>query len=257
MIKKMKCLLLTVLLFMGTTTIINAQDDSSYEMWESIMLTPDNTKLKVLSENMRAHNLKYHAKGSKHEAVVYNITSGPHSGKLVWEMGPMKFSDLDSRPAEGGHDEDWRDNVMPYVKKLGSVEYWKQMEDLSNVGMLDDDNSKYPILYLRYFEVAKNHGYTIPHLLKQMSDAVKAMEGENPWGIYDNQLRQGYDIGRHISWVSFFKNWTDFDKDGDFKEAFLKVNGENSWDAYIRGLDDTFSNSWDEIWVYSKELSGH
>jgi len=257
MIKKMKCLILTALLVFGASTFSIAQDDSSYEMWETIILTPDNTKLKVLGENMRAHNQKYHAKGSAHEAVVYNITTGPNSNKLIWEMGPITFSDLDTRPAEGGHDEDWRDNIMPNIKKLGTVEYWKTMEDLSNVDMLDSDNSKYPILYLRYYEVAKNHGYTIPHLLKQMSEAVKGMEGENPWGLYDNEFRQGYDIGRHIAWVGFFKNWTEFDEDGGFKEAFLKVHGENSWDAYIKGLDDTFSNSWDEIWVYNKELSGH
>ena len=59
MIKKMKCLLLTLLLFIGTLAISNAQDDDSYKMWESIMLTPDNKNLKVLSENMRTHNQKY------------------------------------------------------------------------------------------------------------------------------------------------------------------------------------------------------
>jgi hypothetical protein len=258
MIKKMKCLILTALLVFGASTFSIAQDDSSsYSMWESIMLTPDNTKLKVLGDNMRAHNQKYHAKGSAHEAVVYNITTGPNSGKLLWEMGPITFSDLDARPAEGGHDEDWRDNIMPYIKKMNTAEYWKQMDDLSNVGTLDDDNSKYPILYVRYFEVARDHGYTIPHLLKQMSDAVKGMDGDNPWGLYDNQFRQGYDIGRHIAWVSFLKNWAEFDEDNNFKDAFLKANGDKSWDAYLKGLDDTFSNSWDEVWVYNKELSGH
>ena len=258
MIKKMKSLLMTALIVFGALTISSAQDDdSSYQMWESIILTPNNLNLKVLSENMRAHNQKYHAKGSNHEATVFNITSGPNSGKIVWEMGPITFSDLDVRPAEGGHDEDWRDNVMPYIKKMGTIEYWKQMDDLSNVSMLDGDQSKHPILYLRYFEVANGHGYTIPHLLKQMSEAVKAMDGENPWGLYDNQLRQGLDIGRHIAWVSFLKNWAEFDNDNSFKDAFKKVHGDNSWDAYLKGMEDTFSNSWDEIWVYDKELSGH
>lgn len=250
--------MITCLIIFGATSINFAQDDdSSYQMWESIVLTPDNTKLKVLGENMRAHNQKYHAKGSAHEATVYSISTGPNAGKFMWEMGPLTFSDLDTRPAEEGHDEDWRDNIMPYIKKMGTVEYWKQMDKLSNVGLLDDDNSKYPILYLRYFEVAKGHGYTVQNLLKQMSAAVKAMDGENPWGLYSNEFRQGYDIGRHIAWVSFIKNWAEFDIDGNFKDAFMKANGENSWDVYLRGMDDAFSNSWDEIWVYSKELSGH
>lgn len=35
---------------------IEAQD-KEYVMWESITLSPDNTKLKVLGENMRNHNM--------------------------------------------------------------------------------------------------------------------------------------------------------------------------------------------------------
>jgi len=57
MIKKCNSLLLMVAIVFGAMLTVNAQDDSSsYEMWESIMLTPDNTKLKVLQENMRKHN---------------------------------------------------------------------------------------------------------------------------------------------------------------------------------------------------------
>ena len=83
------------------------------------------------------------------------------------------------------------------------------------------------------------------------------MEGENPWGIYTNLFRQGYEIGRHIAWVAFYKNWTEFDEDDNtFKDTFLKVHGDDSWDSYVRGMDDTFSNSWDEIWVYDKNMSG-
>ena len=66
-----------------------------------------------------------------------------------------------------------------------------------------------------------------------------------------------FDIGRHIAWVSFLKNWAEFDDDSSFKDAFIKVHGENAWDPFLKGMDDTFSNSWDEIWVYDKELSGH
>jgi hypothetical protein len=32
--------------------------------------------------------------------------------------------------------------------------------------------------------------------------------------------------------------------------------GENSWDSFTETRDDTFSNRWDEIWVYNKNLSG-
>jgi len=256
MIKKIYLFLMMVALVLGTMLTVSAQDDSSsYNMWEEITITPDNTKLKVLGENMRKHNQTYHPEGT-YKAVVYNIATGPSIGKLVWMMGPITFSNLDGRPAEGGHDDDWRDNIMPYVKKMTHGEYWKQMDDLSNVSMLDSDNSKYPILYIRFYEVEKGQGYNIDGLLKQMSETVKAMEGENPWGLYSNEFRQGYAIGRHIAWVSFHKNWAEFDDDDTFKESFINVHGEGAWQPFIKGMDDTFSDSWDEVWVYNKELSG-
>ena len=121
MIKRtISCMLLLAVAF-GTTPTIQAQE-KSYVMWESITITPDNTKLKVLSENMRKHNMAYHSEGP-YKAYVYNITTGPDIGKIVWEMGPLTYSHLDARPSEGGHDEDWRDNVMPYVKKMTNGEY--------------------------------------------------------------------------------------------------------------------------------------
>jgi len=141
MIKKCNSLLLMVAIVFGTMFTANAQDDSSYQMWESITLTPDNSKLKVLAENMRKHNQKYHKSGA-HKATVFNITTGPNAGKIVWEMGPLTFADLDTRPSVGGHDEDWRDNVDPYIKKTNTVEYWKEDTKNSNTSMLDGDNSK-------------------------------------------------------------------------------------------------------------------
>ncbi len=256
MIKKCNSLLLMVVIVFGTMLTVNAQDDSSsYAMWESIMLTPDNTKLKVLGDNMRKHNQTYHNEGA-HKATVFNISTGPNAGKFVWQMGPLMFSHLDSRPSADGHDEDWRDNIMPYIKKMHTVEYWKAYDKLNNTDMLDDDNSKYPILYIRYIEVARGHGYSVNSLLKQISATIKAMDGVNPWGFYDNQFRQGYDIGRHIASVSFLKNWAELDDDDKFKETFLRVHGDDSWDAFQRGTSDSFHNTWDEIWVYDKNMSG-
>src|SRR5210317_1558809 len=152
--KKIISLVTIVTLVLGTVFTINAQDDNaSYEMWEDMMFTPDNTKLKVLQDNIRKHNQTYH-KAGPHKATVYNIVSGPNAGKIIWEMGSLTYADLDTRPGVGGHDADWRDNVSPYIKKISTTEYWKSDKKLNNTDMLDDDNSKYPILFVRYFEVA-------------------------------------------------------------------------------------------------------
>lgn len=235
---------------------VKAQEKKSYTMWESITITPDNTKLKALGEALRKHNQQYHKSGP-YKAYVYNIVTGPNANKIVWEMGPLMYSDLDGRPSKGGHDDDWRDHVMPYVKKLESVEYWKRNDKLSNVKSLDPNKVSHSILYIRYHEVADGQGYNINRLLKQISETVKAMDGDNPWGVYYNEGWQGNRIGRHLATVSFLKKWSEMDEDGKFKETFLKVHGKNSWLPFIKSMESTFSNGWDEIWKFNPELSGH
>ncbi|OUS01009.1 hypothetical protein A9Q86_09705 [Flavobacteriales bacterium 33_180_T64] len=254
MFKKVSASLLMLVIVFGVFGTLNAQEDKDYKMWESIMLTPDKTKLKVLADNMRKHNATYHTE-DPYKATVYSISSGPNAGNIIWEMGPMMFKHNDTRPGEGGHDDDWRDNIMPYIKKMHTIEYWKQNEKLSNTSSLTENNSDHPILFIRYFEINEDHGYTMNSVFKQVSETLKSMEGDYPWGLYYNVFLQG-DLGRHVATVGFYKNWTQFDEDIKFKEAYEKLYGDNSWDDFLDTLDDTFSNRWDEIWLYNKHMSG-
>jgi len=166
----------------------------------------------------------------------------------------MMLKHNDARPGANGHDADWRDNVMPYIKEVHTVEYWSQDDKKSNTSMLGPEN-RYPILYIRYFEISDDHDYTMNNHFKQISETVKSLEGENPWGLYYNAFLQG-DLGRHVATVSFMKTWAEMDEDVKFKEAFEKLHGEKSWDTFLDTRDDTFTNRWDEIWVYNKNLSG-
>lgn len=249
-------LLLSLAMLFGTFNFLLAQDENEdYAMWETILLVPDNTKLKTLSANLRSHNQKYHKEGP-YQATVYNIVSGPDTGKLVWLMGPLMFPQLDNRPGEGAHDDDWRDNVMPYIKKVEKGEYWRGDNELSNTSMMTPNPGDYPILFTRYLKVDADHRHMVDGRLKVISETIKAMEGENPWGVYYNLFRQG-DLGRHIATVGFFKNWTDFDRDPKFKATFLKSHDDDDWYGFIRSSDQVLEDSWDEIWVYDKNLSGN
>ena len=42
----------------------------------------------------------------------------------------------------------------------------------------------HPLLYVRYFEVIKVEGHNIKTIFTQVSETIKAMEGENPWSVY-------------------------------------------------------------------------
>ena len=171
-------------------------------------------------------------------------------------MGPVTFTQLDKRPMGATHDDEWRDLIMQHVKSMTNGEYWRADDKLNNTSMLTDDASAYPLLFVRYHEVARNQLHNVNRLFKQISETVKATDGVNPWGVYFNEFRQGFTIGRHIATVSFYKNWTEFDKEDTFKKTFEKLYGENSWDEFLRSMDTTFSNSWDEVWEYNPKLSG-
>ncbi len=131
---------------------------------------------------------------------------------------------------------------MPYVKKLSHGEYWKQDMELSNTDMMDGNVGNTPILHIRFHEVAEGHGYSVDHLLDQISSTIKAMDGDNPWGVYDNQFRQGYRIGDFLATVSFLKNYAEYDEPNTFKDILIKLHGEDVWQPFIRGMADSMSN---------------
>ena len=252
MTKKVFASILMLFMIVSISFDAQAQSPEPYSMWEDIMLTPDNTKLKILQTNMAAHNKKYH-KEAPYTAQVYNIASGPNAGKIIWQMGPMMLSHNDNRPGEGGHDEDWRDNVMPYIKKMHTIEYWRQDDKLTNIEALAGDDATFPILYIRYFEVDQDHGYSMNNVFKQASETAKSMN--LPWGLYYNAFVQG-DLGRHVATVNFHKNWTSVETPQKWKESYEKLYGENTWEDFVDSIDDTFTNQWDEIWVYNPKMSG-
>ncbi len=248
------------LLLMGCSLpfFMTGQDDSdgSYLMWESIYLTPDNTKLPELSAAMKKHNQTYHREGH-YTASVYSVSTGPDVGKIVWLMGPCTYSDLDNRPSQGGHDEDWSANVMPYVKKISNAEYWKFDAKLSKMTDPSAENrDPYKIVRVRFHEVAQGQEYRVQGLLEKISKTVKALDRDTPWGIFYNEFRQGVKNGRHLAAVSFLNKWAEFDDDNNFKATYMKVHGENSWVGFVREYNEVFADSWDELRTYDPVMSG-
>ncbi len=241
----MRKLLVSVLLIIPI--LIQAQDNS-YTMFETIILNPDGKNPTKLQAEMKAHNAKFHNSGP-HTAAVWIISTGPNAGKMIWAMGPLNYADLDTRPQGDDHDNDWA-KVMAHINGIGTIEYWKRDDKLSNV--VGDPT---PMLYVRYWEVNNKYAFLVDGLLKQISATVKAMEGENPWAVWDNEMRQG-NLGRHMATVSNMKNWAEMDDDPKFMDTFKKVHGDDSWIPFLRSMGIAFKNSWDEVWTLAPEMGG-
>jgi len=232
-------------------TLVAQDEEAKSVLFESIIIEPDFKNVAALRTNMAAHNKKYHGEAGPHQSMVYNISTGPNAGKIVWMMGPLSWSDLDNRPSDDGHDEDWMGNVVSNMEGTGAVEYWELDTDLS----IPSTGEVYPLIYIRYHNIRPDQGYRVNGLLKKISATMKSMEQVKSWSLYDNQLRQG-SAGRHIASVSGMHKWAEMEDDWNFKEAFEKINGEGSITGFGKEMGDVFSDSWDEIWSYDAFMSG-
>ncbi len=228
--------------------VLYGQDDTDYVMYESIMLDPDTKKMKDFMSTMKYHNEKYH-NVDPYKVNVYNILTGPNSGKVVWMMGPCKYSDLDKRP-EGEHDTDWIENVLACTNDVHTGEYWKLKKDVS---IRSENDSPSPMVYIRYQNVNKGKVNDLDGLYKKMQTVMKSLGEE--WEVYVNEFMQGDAIGRHIAQVYPMDNWAELDEDFGFKEEYIKIHGENSWEPFMEEVNSIFSDSWDEIWARVPEMS--
>jgi hypothetical protein len=236
-----------------TFTTTQAQDDGR-SIYEYIMLTPVNSKLKTLQDNMRAHNQKYHSEGP-YQAYVFTIATGKDFGKIVWQMGPLKLADLDGRPSDNGHDDDWRDNIMPYVRHITDAEYWNTNTELSLFKDMSTESVSHPLLGVRFHNINRGKGNRLNSWLENVSKTVASMEDAAPWGIFYNMFQQG-ERGRHIATVNYFKNWTDVGNNRNFMAAYEKTHGDGSWANFMDEIDDLFSDSWDVFFQYNAHMSG-
>ncbi len=243
--KRLFVLLTLVLpLCLGAQTTDYSQDATLY-------LKPDFKHLKEFYAAMSAHNKKFHNSGP-YKATVYSVDNGEMAGWFVWDMGPCTFAQMDARPSSKEHDDDWDFNVMPYVTDMKYGEYWRKNADLSIDKTDAPDANKF---FIRYRNVNNTQEYRVDGLLKKLSATIKEMNLPYSWAVYDNMFRQG-NKGRHIAFVSPFKNWAELDKDEDFTGAYEKLYGKNTIDAFDREMSEVFSDSWDEIWITIPELGG-
>ncbi|MDH3652201.1 MAG: hypothetical protein OEQ53_21110, partial [Saprospiraceae bacterium] len=187
-------------------------------------------------------------------AIVWQVSSGPNSGKLVWMMGPCTFTDLDDRPAGDDHSSDWRDNVMSLMEDIGPIEYWRRNDDLSIVV----DGPPKPIVRVRFSNVIRGQSHRVNGMFGKIRDAIKEMEGENTWGVYLNEFQQGYETGRHFATSTGMDSWSELDEGSgtEFSEAYIKAHGAGAWSTFNQELREVFSNTWDEYWVIRPDLSG-
>lgn len=241
-----------IILLMFLIPIVGFAQDAQQEdvIYEAVLLTPDITQLDAFQDAMAEHNQTFHNEQGPYHSNVWAISTGPNAGKMIWTMGPFSsYAQLDDRPS-GDHDDHWQNVVLPTVKSVETAEFWKLDQELSN--MVEGD---YSVAFVRTHKVNNKYGFLFPDAIEKLSNAIKGLDGNPAWMVYDNEFIQG-DIGRHIATMSFHESWAGLDEEWDVSGSFEEIYSRGEWNRWLRTMDLIMEDQYDEVWVLVPELSG-
>lgn len=232
-----------------------AEESKAYTQWDTFRFTINNAKAKTFTKNMRSHIKKYHVKAPL-KAKIYEVSYGPNANELIWVMGPVSFSEMDGRSDDKKHDEDWADNINPYITSYERAEIWRNMDGLV-INNLAEDAPPTEKFIARYLTSSSNHEMAVKeYLLMQVKKTIEKIGKADYWAVMDNLFIQGNENGRHFMALSSFNSWAEMDDDWEFAKHFEEIYGENSFKAFQANYSEVFPNQWNEVISVNKEMSG-
>ncbi len=212
-----------------------------YAMFTTVEMKAVRGKEMALESAVKAHNAKYHT-ADPYKAWLEVMMTGVSSGTYVWIMGPGMFSDMDKRPNDEGHENDWNTTVDPNVLEYGSVDYWKMNDKLSFTAPNSDKNTMGEIWFI---DVEKGKWEEFNAMMEK-AVAVSKKKGDDSIHLYSNQFNDG--TGRDVALVFSFKSWSDLDIDDPFKKHYEAMHGKDSWKSFIEAWDNSISKISQNVW---------
>jgi len=235
-----------ILLLLCFTTAFSQAD---YEMYLQIMLEPRLDQISLFEKNLAEHNKKFHSDGFQ-KTSVYSVSSGSNAGKYAWVMGPLTFTDFDSKELDKDHDADWNDNVLALCSSVSDFEWWKFKDDLSYV----PEGSETGKEVFRVYDITKGQGYRFEEVLKKVVAVYKAKDYPDYFRVYYSEFNSN--SNRDVAFSSGFKTWASLDEKSTFKKDFEEVHGAGSWFTFIEEYRASYNSYEDELSMRSPHLSG-
>ncbi len=208
---------------------------------------PKSDKVAAFEKALTIHAQKYHTGNWKWR--VFTIESGPDAGGYHITEGPLSWDDIDARGDLGkAHTDDWNMNIAPLLMDKTSMTYSVYRPDLSSIALTDYSD-----------KIAINHIFYKPGFFDETEALIKTFK--KVWDTSGQSIAV-YEVSSsgepQFSVVTRYKQGlkernTGFRK--PMKERYAMVNGENSWDAYVKGFKNAIDHSWSELLFYHRELS--
>ncbi|WP_156877286.1 hypothetical protein [Salinimicrobium terrae] len=249
----MKMLFLLILLvpFLAISQVDDQAPESSYLLYENELLNPIPTKMDEFREGLKEHNEEFHSE-DPYGARVYYISSGANSGKYMSAMGPFPWSALDELQDDSKeHNEDWEENVQPYLLPQAHTSYWRFHPGMSTFSE-DIEPDK---LLVHYYDVRPFEEERMIKLLDMTGMVMKEKYPEVNYTTYTNIFPSDKE-GKDLALVFFFDDYSWLGRDENFKDAYTDIHGSIGWEQFLTSWKEVKQGEESEIWIYQPELSG-
>ena len=221
-----------LLIFCLLPVFLLAQEDNPPTLFEVVRFKVKQGQEKQFEAAVKAHNAKYHGEGMHRARLTFNV-NGPYGGMYNWVMGPTNFTALDSRPAEGAHDEDWAKTVTPHVESAMPPTYWSSDASISNT-VFNPDNDK---ALVWVYDLKTGQGARFAELMKKIKKVYEEKRPTESYSVVWNQFahtKAGMDAA--IIWS--FDKWAWMDDQRRFSEDYEAVHGKGTWHNFLNEFQD-------------------
>ncbi|MDX1685017.1 MAG: hypothetical protein R3275_07260 [Saprospiraceae bacterium] len=236
----MKQLFLLFLSLAISVNLVSQEEEDSYMMMENVYIWVKPGNQNDFEKAVKAHNEAHHS--GAHSARLVKVATGSDVGQYVWQMGPCTFTDLDSRPSDEAHDTDWQENVVPHIKYVSSVEYWRNMPKISHFKEGDDPHDKLSVWLL---DIERGEWYRFKAFMEKAVAVSKKMD--STLSAWYNEFNEG--DGRDAAIVWRLNGWSDLDNnEWSMSKEYDKMYGEGSWDDAMEEWEEFVKSRSAVIW---------
>ena len=193
---------------------------------------------------------------------TYRILTGPRTNMFARGFGPTTPSQLDNPkfPVQGLsldlNDKEalfWKENIQPLEKSTGNTELWLAISGLSYTGLPAGTTAKF--VRHRKWKMKPGMYQRLEAHYKDITKAIASQKRPVNWQV--SRLEAGGDFMTYAETMAF-NNLADVAVVGDFKNAFNKVNGENSWEKFLKEHNAVMQENASvetEIWAFQQNMS--
>ena len=211
-----------------------SQTESAPNLYEVMDIKVKRGQEEAFEDAVKSHNALYHkADGLYNARLFYNI-NGPTGGHYTWVMGPTSYTAMDTRPGEGGHDDDWK-NVDAFVESYGVPGYWSLSPKLSNIA-----EAATPKRLIWMYDIKNGQGARWAELVGKIKQVyAEKRPTENFWVVWNDFADTN--AGKDAVVIFPFEKWAWMDRQSKFYMDYEAVHGEGTWHHFLNEFNATIN----------------